>query len=244
MMPKSAARLRKRCETLAAIGALLIALAGAAASAEREPVRTDGYGFPLYPHVHPYSVFVDALSYTSSDDIERILAWYRDRTAVRWTGGSVVRRGRVRTAELDFEDGLGTHRLAVRQADGETALILGMLVFADFESAKANGDALHGRVDPLGVPLYPHRLRGKALALTAGHRGVVSYGTADPFDTVVRWFNARLSNRYAISYRRHGHGTSMQTFDGGEMTVSITHRVSDGTMTVIGVQRLEVDPTR
>ena len=217
--------------------ALMAWCAAPAESAHRAAVQADGLGFPVYPHATSYAVFGMGMAYVAVGDIAQIVGWYRERSGRQWEVAPIQRGGKERAADLSFIDATGTHSLRITQSDGKNALIQENLELAPeaAEKAQEGGRALRGVADPLGVTLYPRRIKGQSVALVDGGRGFVSYATADGFETVRAWFNARLPSRFAASYHVSAKVGSMQTFHGGDTTVTITRRLRDG-MTVVGVE--------
>jgi hypothetical protein len=229
-----------RVKRIAAIVTLAASIAWCvlpAESAHQAVVRVDGLGFPVFPHATSYAVFGMGIAYVAVGDIEQIVGWYREHSGREWAAAPIQASGKERAAELSFDDATGTHRMRIIQPAGKNALIQENLELSSAASEKAQegGRALRGPADPLGVTLYPRRLKGQSVALVDGGRGFVSYATSDGFQAVRTWFNARLPNRFAASYHVSAEAGSMQTFHGGDTTVTIARRLRDG-MTIVGVE--------
>ena len=227
-----------RARFLLVVG-LLVLVATPARSMVAESVVIDGLGFPRYPHAVTYSVFGANIAYIANGDLAHVVAWYRERSGRAWTAAPVTKSGRTSVAELSFTGERGDYRLHVESVGGPTVMISENLELGPVPAAAslARGLTLHGSIDPLGVPLYPHRIGGQSQVMTDGPRGLVTYGTQDSFDTVFAWFNTRLSSRFSLSYHVEGPEAHMQTFHrGDDLTVTITRRRQDGNVTVVGVE--------
>jgi|GEM_PF-6046312 len=221
--------------------ALFLLVTAPARASEDAAVHTDGLGFPIYPHAATYAVFGTNIAYVAASDVDTIAAWYRSRSGRPWVTAGTDERGPAPSATMSFTDVLGVHRLHIAGTRGRSAIISEALALSPAAAAASDAEAsvLHGPTDPLGAPLYPRRIAGKSVVVMRDSHGLVSYASTDSFDTVFGWFNARLSNRYALSYHLDRAGTKMRTFDGGRLSISVTRRAGDRELTVVGVQWTE-----
>lgn len=221
------------------IALVLALLTAPARAAVQSAPATDGLGFPIYPGAVTYAVFALNVQYLAGKDVRHVLRWYQNASRRRWTVESEELQGNGGSASLSFTDATGTHRVEIRSySHGVTISEQLDLAVGTTAGALARGRRLQGSTDPLGVPLYPHRTSDQSLVLGGENEGLVTYATLDPFDTVERWFNARLPGTFSKSYSVSQKEDRMQTFHGGALSVTITHRAKDGGFTVIGVQRI------
>lgn len=200
-------------------------------------VTLDRLGFPVYVHARLRGETATNAGYTTKDDFDTIVAWYKTHAGRDWIitppARSSLNSG-DRSAEFRFDNAAGTHTIVVSQGNIDPLVTI-VEILATPQAVAAERDAAWrrahppGGVDELGLPIYPNVVVAKGSHAAPPWVGTASYATPDDLPTVVAWYAPRLGALgYAVaprqpdSIRRVGIGTAV--FYKGSDTVVVTRQ--------------------